>query len=270
MNRQPSGDVRKRVVEANGATLHLTERGDGAPLILLHGGLFTSAHWEPVAQRLAGEFRVITPDSRGHGRSTNPAGVLSYALIADDVAALIDSLGLERPLVGGWSDGGQVALELAARHPGTAAALVVGAAYPEFESSGLRDAHRALLAADEAGVPDIARLDAQLGEFAEPIRALHPRGPDQWGALVGQTAAMWLEYEGLNDDRVAALHEPCLVLGGDRDELVSLGLTLALYEALTEAELAICPGLGHDGPTRERAPLFAALIGDFARRRGPS
>jgi pimeloyl-ACP methyl ester carboxylesterase len=50
---------------------------------------------------------VITPDSRGHGRSTNPAGQLSYVRIADDVAALMAALGLIRPVVGGWSDGGQ-------------------------------------------------------------------------------------------------------------------------------------------------------------------
>jgi pimeloyl-ACP methyl ester carboxylesterase len=68
-----------------------------------------------IVSGLAGSFRVIRPDSRGHGRSTNPAGELSYALIADDIAALIAALGLERPVVGGCSDRGQVALELGAR-----------------------------------------------------------------------------------------------------------------------------------------------------------
>ena len=130
-----------RCVEVNGATLHYKEHGDGAPLILMHGGLSSSAQWEPLVPELAHRFRVITPDSRGHGRSTNPSGELSYALIADDVAALIAALGLRCPVVGGWSDGGQVTLELGARHPVAAGALIVGAAYPDFDAGGLREAH---------------------------------------------------------------------------------------------------------------------------------
>jgi pimeloyl-ACP methyl ester carboxylesterase len=170
-----------RSIDVNGAALYYEEHGEGAPLLLIHGGLSSSAQWEPVVPELAGGFRVITPDSRGHGRSTNPPEELSYALIADDVAALIAALGLRGPVVGGWSDGGQVTLELGARHPEIAGALIVGAAYPDFEAGGLRDAHRALLGADEAGVPDPAHLDAQLGEFAEEIKGCIPAGPSSGG-----------------------------------------------------------------------------------------
>jgi pimeloyl-ACP methyl ester carboxylesterase len=116
--------------DANGATLYHEQHGAGEPLVLIHGGLATSAMWEPLLPGLVDRFRVITPDSRGHGRSTNPAGTLSYTQLAGDVAALIAALGLERPVVGGYSDGGQIALELGARHPGAAGALIVGAAYP--------------------------------------------------------------------------------------------------------------------------------------------
>jgi pimeloyl-ACP methyl ester carboxylesterase len=110
-----------------------------------------------VAARLADRFRVVTPDSRGHGRSLNPGGTLSYPLLADDIAALITELELDRPVVAGWSDGGQIALELAVRHPHAAAALVVGGAYHDFAGSGLRDAHRDLL----------AHLDEELGDEAD-------------------------------------------------------------------------------------------------------
>jgi pimeloyl-ACP methyl ester carboxylesterase len=241
-----------RAVEANGAALYYEEQGEGAPLILIHGGLASSAQWLPVVSELAETHRVITPDSRGHGRSSNPAGELSYALIADDIAALIAALGLRRPVVGGWSDGGQVALELGARHPGAASALIVGAAYPDFDAGGLREAHRALL-----------------GEFSEDIKALHPGGAERWRGLVRQTAPMWLGYEGLSPDEVRAIRTPVLVLAGDRDELIPLELMVSLYRALPEAELAVCPLLSHDGPTPERAAVIAGLIGDFARRHYP-
>ena len=116
--------------DANGATLYYEEHGAGEPLVLIHGGLASGAMWEPLLPDLVDGFRVITPDSRGYGRSTNPCGTLSYAQLADDVAALINALELDRPVVGGYSDGGQVALELGERHPGAAGALIVGAAYP--------------------------------------------------------------------------------------------------------------------------------------------
>jgi pimeloyl-ACP methyl ester carboxylesterase len=266
MNEKVSG----RSINVNGAALYYEEHGEGAPLILIHGGLSSSSQWEPVVPELADGFRVITPDSRGHGRSTNPAAELSYARIADDIAALIAALGLRRPVVGGWSDGGQATLELGARHPGTAGALIVGAAYPDFEAGGLREAHRALLGADERGIPDPGHLDAELGEFAEEIKALHPGGAHQWRRLVGQTAPMWLDYEGLGPDELEAIETPALVLAGDRDELIPLDLSVSLYRALPDAELAICPQLSHDGPTPGRAPVFASLIRDFARRNAPT
>jgi pimeloyl-ACP methyl ester carboxylesterase len=254
------------LIEVNGAALHYEEHGEGAPVILIHGGLASSSQWLPVVPELADGFRVITPDSRGHGRSRNPSAELSYARIADDIAALIAALGLQRPVVGGWSDGGQVTLELGARHPGAARALIVGAAHPDFEVSGLREAHRALLGANETGVPDPAHLDAQLGESAGEIKALHPDGAEQWRTLVRQTAPMWLDYEGVGSEELGAIQTPVLVLAGDRDELIPLDLSVSLYRALPTAELAICPSLSHDGPTPERASVVASLIRDFARR----
>jgi pimeloyl-ACP methyl ester carboxylesterase len=254
-----------RYVEVNAADIYYEARGEGVPLILIHGGLSSSAEWEPVALELASGFRVITPDSRGHGRSSNPGGQLSYARIADDIAELIAALGLERPVVGGWSDGGQVTLELGARHPRMSSALIVGAACPDFDA-GLREVHRALLGADEAGVPDAAHLDAQLGEFAEEVKALHPGGAERWRRLVHETAPMWLAYRGLGPDELRRIEAPVLVLAGDRDELVPLDLSLALFRQLPDAELAVCPRLSHDGPTPGRAPVLASLIRDFARR----
>jgi pimeloyl-ACP methyl ester carboxylesterase len=239
----------------NGTAIAYVERGSGPPLVLLHGGLGAGVTWEPVAARLADRFRVVTPDSRGHGRSLNPGGSLSYPLLADDIAALVAELELDRPIVAGWSDGGQVALELAVRHPHAAAALVVGGAYHDFAGSGLRDSHRHLL----------AHLDEELGDEADEIKALH----DDWPALIEQTAGMWLDYPGLPDATIRDIAAPILVLAGDRDELVPLELSLSLFTHLSDAELAVIAHTDHSAPLSEqRADAVAFAIGDFAARRG--
>lgn len=260
--------VTRHCVDVNGVSLYYEERGAGAPLLLIHGGLASSAMWEPLLPALVPSFRVITPDSRGHGRSTNPDGRLSYAQIADDVAALIPTLGLVRPVVGGYSDGGQVALELAVRHPGVAGALIVGAAYPDFVSTGLRDMCKALLGVDDTGSPDVALLEAHLGDFAAVVKAWHVGGDEQWRTLVQQTAPMWIEYGGLTPEQVRSIDIPTLVFAGDRDEQEGrLDLAVPLYRSLPRGELGICPDADHAAPILPgRASLFAEMIRDFAGR----
>jgi pimeloyl-ACP methyl ester carboxylesterase len=267
----PGGDTMSdnrtvRVMEINGAEIYVEEHGRGMPLILVHGGLGAGVEWSPVIPQLGDNIRVITPDSRGHGRSANPAEALSYTAIADDLAAMITALELDRPIVAGWSDGGQATLELAVRHPGIAGGIIVGGAYPNFDG-GLHEVHRALLGADAAGISDLDHLTAELGDDADDIQSLHQGGEHHWATLIEQTASMWLDYCGLSSTQVAAIAEPALVLAGDRDQLIPLDLSIALYRALTHAELAVVPSADHSAPfTPERAKVFAGLVRDFTER----
>jgi pimeloyl-ACP methyl ester carboxylesterase len=258
-----------RWIEVNGARLYCEDHGAGPPIVLIHAGLISGAVWEPLLPALIDDFRVIMPDSRGHGRSTNPSGEMSYAQIADDVAALITALELDGAVVGGYSDGGQVALEIGARHPAAAGGLIIGAAYPDFVTTGLREFLRAYLGADDAGTPDVAAVEARLGELADPVKSLHPGGTEQWHALVHQSARMWLDYEGLTPDDLDRINAPALVFVGDRDEAFTLDLTVSLYRALPNAELGVCPHADHRAPiTRQRIAVFAGMIRDFASRHG--
>jgi pimeloyl-ACP methyl ester carboxylesterase len=255
-----------RSIEVNGAAVYVEQHGSGLPVVLIHGGLMSSAMWEPLLPALSDGLRVITPDSRGHGRSTDPAGLMSFPEIADDVAVLIDELGLDRPVVGGYSDGGQIALELGARHPDVAGALIVGGAYPDWAGSGLREVWREFLGADASNKPDLAHIDASLGEGADRVKSLHPGGRARWQKLIDQTASMWLGYEGLTDDDLGRIQVPTLVFAGDRDAQITLDLTVSLYDVLPNAELAVCPDADHAGPIGVRASAFAAAIRDFALR----
>ena len=128
-------------VSANGIDIHYVEAGQGEPLVLLHQGMVsTNPLWadSPVAYAghmavFAERFRVIAPDLRGCGRTANPGGgSISYAQLAEDAAAMIDALGLDRPLVCGFSDGATLATILAIRSPGSVRAIVNHAGYDLF------------------------------------------------------------------------------------------------------------------------------------------
>src|SRR5204863_7929303 len=98
-------------------------------MILLHGGLGSGEMFGPVLPALAEHHQVILPDLQGHGRTADIDRPIEVRLMADDIAALIDHLGLDRPDVVGYSLGGGVALQVAVRHPDKVGRLVVASAY---------------------------------------------------------------------------------------------------------------------------------------------
>jgi pimeloyl-ACP methyl ester carboxylesterase len=97
-------------IQVNGLCMYYEAHGAGLPVILLHGGLETCQMWAQVVSALSRDYRVITPDSRGHGRTDNPAERISYPLMAEDFVQFIQALGLNKPFVAGYSDGGHTAL----------------------------------------------------------------------------------------------------------------------------------------------------------------
>src|SRR3989442_6412178 len=103
--------------DVNGLHLYYEPHGEGRPLILLHGGLGSGEMFGPVIPALAAGHQVIAVDLQGHGRTADIDRPIDVRLMADDIAALIRHLGLERPDVMGYSLGGGVALFLAANHP---------------------------------------------------------------------------------------------------------------------------------------------------------
>src|SRR5947199_627634 len=111
--------------EVNGINLYFETHGAGRPLILLHGGLGSGEMFGPVLPALAERHQVIAVDLQGHGRTADIDRPIDIRLMADDIAALIDHLALASPDVVGYSLGGGVALQTAARHPDKVGRLVI-------------------------------------------------------------------------------------------------------------------------------------------------
>jgi pimeloyl-ACP methyl ester carboxylesterase len=252
-------------VEANGLRVYYEVHGEGEPLLLIHGGTATSQAWASHLPTFAEHFRVLTPDSRGHGRTDNPAAELGYRLMADDVAALVGVLGLRRPLVLGYSDGGQIALELAVRYPGLARALVLGGTQFRFSEAYL-EAARALLDIAEGEEVDPEKLEREQPDFVDYLREAHGHvyGPGYWKTYVKQIASLWLTPLRYTSDDLAAVTDPVLILVGDRDGACAEEAP-ELFRLLPEAELAVAPGSDH-GFIETKAGLFDALALDFLVR----
>src|SRR2546429_9247281 len=117
-----------KYAKVNGLNLYYETHGSGRPLILLHGGLMSSEMFGPVLPQLAQSHQVIAPDLQGHGRTADIDRPIDVRLMADDIAALIDHLGLEKPDLVGYSLGGGVALHTAARYPAKIRRLVAASA----------------------------------------------------------------------------------------------------------------------------------------------
>src|SRR6478609_2659416 len=163
-----------RHVQANGVDIYYQEhsQSQGRPLILIHGGVLTGQSWQPYLTAFAEHYRVITPDTRGHGRTNNPTGSMSFRLLADDVAALAQALDLHKPLIYGYSDGGQVALELGMRYPELPKALVVGGAHLEL-TEGSRQWVRSVLGDAESPEVDSEKLEGDDPGFAAMLKRDH-------------------------------------------------------------------------------------------------
>jgi pimeloyl-ACP methyl ester carboxylesterase len=256
---------RGRYIRANGLDIHYEEHGQGEPLLLIHGGALTAGSWQPYLDGFAKHFRVITPDSRGHGRTSNPTGNMSFRLLADDAAALVQALGLHRPMIFGYSDGGQVTLEIGMRYPDLPRSLVIGGAHLEL-TQGSRNWVRSILGDPQSPEVDFEHFERNYSEFAADLQRDH--GDEGWKTLLKQIKPMWNAMLNYTPDDFARVLVPTLVLVGDRDGFVPVEDGVAMYRLLPNAELAVIPAADHGRLifSREMAALVQPLILDFLQR----
>jgi pimeloyl-ACP methyl ester carboxylesterase len=283
MSTQESGVATEgRYVHANGIDIHYVDQGEGEPLVLLHGGVVsTNPIWAgvPVAyashmDTLAEHFRVIAPDTRGCGKTGHTEGPVTFDLLADDVAALIAALGLERPLLAGFSEGAITATVLGIRHPHAPRAIVNHAGFDEFDPQAATFAmmRQILGGSPQATVPDpdAAARQFEGSDAMRPMFELMKR--DQDG---GQGEGHWRTYLRLSWDRttqhpgytyadLAKITVPTLILGGDRDNFCTVEQATEAYRQLADGELAVLPGHGHYIPPA----AIETMVEFFERRLG--
>lgn len=194
--------------DVNGLHLYYEVHGSGRPLILLHGGLGSGEMFGPILPALAANRQVIAVDLQGHGRTADIDRPLDIHFMADDIAALITHLGLDKPDVMGYSLGGGVALMTAARHPEAVGKAVVVSAHIR------RDAIDPTILAQ-------GQLSAAAAEFLKdtPMHELYLRvapRPEDFGRLLDKMGeSMAQDYDFT--DLVRGLQVPTLIAAADAD-----------------------------------------------------
>ncbi|GAA4382675.1 alpha/beta fold hydrolase [Tsukamurella soli] len=218
-------------VEAGGLRTWHEVRGDGPPVLLLHGGLAGALGWWGQAQALVDAgFRVHVPERRGHAHTPDVDGPLTYAVMADDTIAYLDAV-VSRPAhLVGWSDGAVVALLVAQRRPDLVDRMVLIGQY--YNSDGR---------ITDGDVDDWLRSDDAVALLRQGYDPYSPDGPDHFGVVYEKVLAMWEAEPEIELASLSSVASPTLVLQGDRDE-VSVAHSLAVVEALGDARLAVLPG----------------------------
>ncbi len=235
----------------NGLRMYYEVRGSGPPLVLLHGGLGAIEMYAPLLPALSANHRVIAVDLQAHGRTADIDRPLRMELMADDVAALIQQLGLDKADVMGYSLGGGVALQTAIRHPERVRKLVLVST--PFRRDGW--------------YPEVLAGMARMGpQAAEPMKqtpvyatyaSLAPR-PQDWPVLLAKMGEL-LKRDYDWSAEVKALPMPVLLVAGDADAerlahvvevfgLLGGGQRDAGWDGSgrpARAQLAILPGATH-------------------------
>jgi pimeloyl-ACP methyl ester carboxylesterase len=257
----PVRAARALTVERLGARLHVETRGEGPPVLLLHGGLGHSGWFDALAARLAGAGRTaVLVDTRGMGRSSLGDAALSYATQEADALAVLDALGIARCPVIGFSDGRIAGYRLAAGAPDRVSALVTIGSRWSAENG------RAMWPAFDSW----SRESLSAGDFrfiAEDYDRLSPDG--DFDRMMRQAAAMWKDdgpqgHPGAG--RLARVACPTLVSVGDRDPFLSVADAQAGRAQVRDASLFVLPDAGH-AAYRERADLFDPALDAFLAAR---
>jgi pimeloyl-ACP methyl ester carboxylesterase len=224
-------------VAVNDISMRYQVHGDGEPLVLLHGFLGSGDTWATILgnlDRLGRDYRLIAPDLRGHGGSTNPSDEFTMRQSALDVFALLDHLGIDRFKAIGMSGGAMTLLHMATQQPDRVEAQVLISATTHFPEQA-----RALM----RGMTEDTRTDDEW----TMMRGLHLHGDDQIRAL-------WRVSRGFADSRgdmafttseLSTITAPTLIVHGDRDPFFPVDIAVALRQAIPAAWLWVVPNGGH-------------------------
>jgi pimeloyl-ACP methyl ester carboxylesterase len=258
----PTSNAGKRV-KVNGIDMYYEEQGTGAPVVLLHGGIVDHRSWRNQIPVLAEHFRVLAPDTRAHGRSTDTGQPLSYELFAEDVVAFLGELGIDKVHIIGFSDGGSTGLLLGAEQPDLVDRLVcIGTPY---NTSNYRE-----------GIVDLfvkitpETLYRMVGsEYREAMKMAEALYPDReswlafWGRLVN---GLWTRQPDMPLERLTDVRVPTLVLHAENEQFYFKEHSEDMARTIPDARLEVVAGATHASPQERPNEVNAAIMRFLSER----
>lgn len=234
--------------------MYYEARGEGQPLVLLHGFGGCGQDWRSIFEAPPDGFRLIAPDLRGHGRSTNPSGAFTFRQAAHDVFALLDELGIASFQAIGMSGGAQALLHLATQQPSRVEAMVLVSTAPYFPEQA-----RAIMRN--------YTVDTRSDEEWRLMRERHKQGDDQIRAIWRHAHALKDSYSNVNftPPYLSPITARTLIVHGDRDPFYPVSMALEMYSAIPKAWLWIVPNGGHGPIFRAMGPAFRDTALAFLR-----
>jgi 3-oxoadipate enol-lactonase len=257
-------------VRAGDIELSLADHGTGSTIVFLHGFPLDHTMWASQISELGRRFRVIAPDLRGFGGSQVVAGTATMEQMADDVAAMLESLAIEKPIVlVGLSMGGYVAFQFARKYGFKTRSLVLcdtrsAADSPDAAAGRLKLAdhvmragthHAAEAMLPRAFAPSTFRDNPEVTEAARRMALAQPN--------VGVAAALHglasrPDVTGL----LPAIRVPTLVMVGEHDAISPVDEMRSMAQAIPDSRFVVIPGAGHV-PPMESPSAFNAVLEQF-------
>lgn len=249
--------VGKRV-QVGDITMYYEIYGKGEPLILLHGGYGSSEMMGGMIEAFAKKYKVIAVDSRSQGRTTDSdEKELTYAQMALDVNGFMDQLQVKKAKFVGWSDGGDIALELALIHPEKIDKAVIMGANFLGEKAGI------FLGVDTTwkmnpNDPLFAKTKKELAKYFSTYDRM---APDKSRIVSAKKKATDNAYNNpkISLAQLNSIQVPFLVMAGDHD-MFTIEHTITLYKNLPQASLYIVPDATHISPFEEPELIHAEII----------
>jgi pimeloyl-ACP methyl ester carboxylesterase len=242
------------VVEINGVELNYEMAGDGAPVLWLHGFMGAGPDWQYIFNEPPPGVRLVAPDLRGHGASTNPSGEFSFRQAADDIQKLLRHLGLDSVKAIGVSGGGITLLHMATAVPTAIESMVIVSAPPYFPAQA-----RALQRQTSESMFGAAEMDL--------MRKRHKHGDAQIQQLFAHGRAFAESYDDVSftPPCLGRITADTLIVFGDRDPFYPVSLAFELRAAIPRSHLWVVPNGGHGPVFGEEAPRFAETALSFLR-----
>ncbi|HZS76657.1 MAG TPA: alpha/beta hydrolase [Ktedonobacteraceae bacterium] len=242
----------EQTIDINDMRMYYQLQGQGEPLLLLHGFLGSSKDWTLFTPNLEKTYRLIIPDLRGHGRSTNPSQAFTFRQAALDLFALLDHLGIEHCKAIGISGGGITLLHMATQQPERVEAMALVSATSYFPEQA-----RKLM-----GSYTIESRTEQEWQF---MRQSHPGGDEQIEALWRYGQGFKDSYDDVNftPPYLSTITARTLIVYGDRDPLYPVQIAVDMYHAIPQAYLWILPNAGHSPVFTSQRTAFLQTVLSF-------